>query len=277
MGLRFWVLPPGVTAHVILSPGRGVYVVFHFWVSVTMAVLACSLGHTPLASWFPGSWRARGARGQELAGLVAATNLGKSWRSLGLKSPSGYWRVGVRGRIQHSVHWGGGGYAGCEGRCLSGSAYGASRVGAGSIPVAVSRRTRPPIGPFKYRWRRALLQVCGATIRFAFFGGVGGSLKKRRDLHPICRYRRWRVLTYGWVVPTMPTRELYVQGNQGHSPGIEPPLWTTEDYRSLCWAVYVSYLLSSSDTWEGEFRGWVGTLRAVRAAGQCFIVLGGRR
>ena len=93
--------------------------------------------------------------------------------------------------------------------------------------------------------------------RFALlFGGPGGSLKNRRDLHPIRRYRRWRVLMYGWVVPTMPTRELYMQGNQGHSPGIEPPLWTTEDYRSLRWAVYVSYLLSSSDTWGGELRGW---------------------
>ena len=27
---------------------------------------------------------------------------------------------------------------------------------------------------------------------------------------------------YGWVVPTMPTRELYVHGTQGQSPGIEP-------------------------------------------------------
>ena len=51
---------------------------------------------------------------------------------------------------------------------------------------------------------------------------------------------------YGRVVPTMPIGELYVQGNQGHSPGIEPPLMTTEDYYSLRWAVYVSYLISSS-------------------------------
>ena len=43
---------------------------------------------------------------------------------------------------------------------------------------------------------------------------------------------------YGWVVPTMPTRELYVQGTQGQSPGIEPPHWMTEDYRSRHWAVY---------------------------------------
>ena len=48
-------------------------------------------------------------------------------------------------------------------------------------------------------------------------------MKNRRDLHPIHWYRRWRGLMYGWVVPTMPTRELYVQGTQGQSPGIEPP------------------------------------------------------
>ena len=45
------------------------------------------------------------------------------------------------------------------------------------------------------------------------------------------------------MVPTMPTRELYVQGTQGQPPGIEPPHWTTEDFRSRHWAVYVSYHL----------------------------------
>ena len=40
----------------------------------------------------------------------------------------------------------------------------------------------------------------------------------------------------------MPTRELYVQGTQEHQlPGIEPSHWTTEDYRSRYWPVYVSY------------------------------------
>ena len=29
VGLGFWALPPGHTTHMILSPGRGVYVVFH--------------------------------------------------------------------------------------------------------------------------------------------------------------------------------------------------------------------------------------------------------
>ena len=58
------------------------------------------------------------------------------------------------------------------------------------------------------------------------------------------------------MVPTMPTRELYVQGTQGQSPGIEPPHWTTEDYCSRHWAVYVSYHLSSSVTWWGAFPGW---------------------
>ena len=42
VGLRFWALPPGDIAHMILSPGRGVNVVFHVWVAVTMAVLACA-------------------------------------------------------------------------------------------------------------------------------------------------------------------------------------------------------------------------------------------
>ena len=42
VGLGFWALPPGDIAHMILSPGRGVYVVFHVWGSVTMAVLACA-------------------------------------------------------------------------------------------------------------------------------------------------------------------------------------------------------------------------------------------
>ena len=62
----------------------------------------------------------------------------------------------------------GGAYAVCGGRCLSGSAPGGNRVGAGSSPVAVSRRVRRPIDPFEYWWRRALLQVCGATMCFLF-------------------------------------------------------------------------------------------------------------
>ena len=49
----------------------------------------------------------------------------------------------------------------------------------------------------------------------------------------------------------MPTRELYVQGTQGQPLGIEPPHWTTEDYRSRHWAVYVSYHLSRFVTWWG--------------------------
>ena len=48
---------------------------------------------------------------------------------------------------------GGGAHADCGGRCLSGSAPGGSRVGAGPSPIAVSRRVRPPIDPFEYRWR----------------------------------------------------------------------------------------------------------------------------
>ena len=49
----------------------------------------------------------------------------------------------------------------------------------------------------------------------------------------------------------MPTGELYVHGNQGHSPGIEPPLLTNADYYSLRCAIYVSYLPSGSVTWGG--------------------------
>ena len=142
---------------------------------VTMAALACagpSWPHT-LGFVFLGPWRARGARSQRSAGLVAATNPGESWRSSGLKSPNGYWSVGVSGHIQHSVPWGGGGYTVCGGCCLSGSAPGASRVGASSSHVDVSRRARPPIDPFEYRWRYALLQVCAATVCF-LFGGPGG-------------------------------------------------------------------------------------------------------
>ena len=48
-------------------------------------------------------------RDQKLAGLVAVTNPGKSERSIGLKSPVGYWRVGVSGHMQHQAHRGGGG------------------------------------------------------------------------------------------------------------------------------------------------------------------------
>ena len=110
-GPQVWALPPWDTAHVKLSPGRGVCVVFHVLVCVTMAMLACagpSWQHT-LGFMFPGSWRARGAISQALAGLVVATNPRKSWRFLGRKSPNGHWSVAVSGHIQHSVHGGGGG------------------------------------------------------------------------------------------------------------------------------------------------------------------------
>ena len=58
------------------------------------------------------------------------------------------------------------------------------------------------------------------------------------------------------MVPTMPTRELYVLGTQEpQPPGIEPPHWTTEDYRSRYWAVYVSYPFPSSASWWGGVPG----------------------
>ena len=74
---------------------------------------------------------------------------------------------------------GGGAYAVCGSRCLSSSAPGTSRVGAGSSPVAVFGRVRPPIDPFEYRWRHALLQVCGATMCFLF--GERGFLGEKID------------------------------------------------------------------------------------------------
>ena len=43
-------------------------------------------------------------------------------------------------------------------------------VVAHSIPVVEARRTRPPLDPFEYRWRRALLQVCGTAARFVLRG-----------------------------------------------------------------------------------------------------------
>ena len=110
---------------------------------------------------------------------------------------------------------------------------------------------------------------------FLFLAGGGGGVlpgaKNRRDLHPIRRYRRWRGLLKGWVVPTMPARELYVQGTQEPQlPGIETPHWTTEDYRSRYWAVYVSYQFSCSANRRGVFprgvslsRTWYVSLSAL--------------
>ena len=121
---------------------------------------------------------------------------------LRLKNPVGTGLVKVSAHTTHNIQGGGGTtcrslggtyviFGGC---CPSGGALGAGRGGAGSSPAAVHRRMRPPIDPFEYRWRRALLQVCGATTCFLF--GARGFLgvKKRRDLHPIRRYRRWRRL-----------------------------------------------------------------------------------
>ena len=52
----------------------------------------------------------------------------------------------------------------------------------------------------------------------------------------------------------MPTRELYVQGTQEQQlPGFKPPHWTTEDYRSRYWAVYVSYQFSCFANRRGAF------------------------
>ena len=133
----------------------------------------------------------------------AATVAGPIWPhlvghcgGLRLKNPVGTGPVKVSAHTTHNISGGGGfhmpftgggAHAVCGGRCPSGGTPGASHGGAGSRPVAVRRRVRPPIDPFEYRWRRALLQVCGATTCFLF--GARGFLgvKNRRDLHPIRR------------------------------------------------------------------------------------------
>ena len=79
-------------------------------------------------------------------------------------------RSSVRG-VLLAVQWGGA-YSICGSRCPSGGALGASPGGAGSSPVAAHRWVGPPIDPFEYRWRRAVLQLCGATMCFLFGAGV---------------------------------------------------------------------------------------------------------
>ena len=76
------------------------------------------------------------------------------------------------------------------------------------------------------------------------------------------------------MVPTMPTRELYVQGTQEPQlPGIEPPHWTTEDYRSRYWAIYVSYQFFCSAIRRGVFpRGDFVLSEVVHLAGLCVCV-----
>ena len=74
---------------------------------------------------------------------------------------------------------GGGAYVICGGRYPSGGAPGAGRCGAGSSPAAVHRQMGPPINLFEYRWRHALLQVCGATMCFLF--GARGFLGVKID------------------------------------------------------------------------------------------------
>ena len=61
------------------------------------------------------------------------------------------------------------------------------RWGLPSIPW--KSRTGPPVDPSKYRWRRALLQVC--VVPACSFRGVGVAVGKNgRDLHPIRQWRR---------------------------------------------------------------------------------------
>ena len=65
------------------------------------------------------------------------------------------------------------------------------------------------------------------------------------------------------MIPTMSTRQLYVQRTQEpQPPGIKPPHWTTEDYRSRHLAVYVSYQFSCTAICQGVFpRGGGGRTR----------------
>ena len=81
------------------------------------------------------------------------------------------------GRVPFAVHWVGV-YSICGGRSASGGALRASLCGAGSSPVAAHRWVGPPIDPFEYRWRRTLLQMCDATMRFLFGAGVFLCAKK---------------------------------------------------------------------------------------------------
>ena len=89
--------------------------------------------------------------------------------------------------------------------------------------VASHRSLRIPDGASRRPVRvqvavRTAAAVCGSRV-FLFLG-LG---QNERDLHPIHRYRWWRELLKGGVVPTSPTRELYVQGSQEHQlPGSNP-------------------------------------------------------
>ena len=117
-------------------------------------------------------------------------------------------------------------------------------------------QTGPPVDPREYWWQRALLQVC-VVPAYPFWGWRGVKRTRPLPYPPVPVVARAAVGGGGGVVPTMPTRELYVQGTQEQQlPGIEPPHWTTEDYRSRYWAVYVSYPLCCITYLRG--RSWGG-------------------
>ena len=163
----------------------------------------------------------------------------------------------------------------------------AVRVAAHSAPVLVHQFEShcahpwvgPPNDPFEYRWRRVLLQVCGATMCFLFGAGLflGAKIDKTSTQSAgtgggagCCRG--------GWF-RRCPLESSTCRGPKSRSPRVSnPPHQTTKDYRSRYWAVYVSYQFPSSATWRGVFPGRGRTCGRGASCGRvCMGVLERRR
>ena len=88
--------------------------------------------------------------------------------------------------------------------------------------------------PFEYRWRRALLQVCGAVLRFFV---LKGGCSQRGKIH----VQLTRLPTDPPAVPAMARVSVWAGvPTDAHrrvlcaaEPGIEPPLMLAEDWYSL--------------------------------------------